>query len=39
MNICFWGVGGVGGYYGTLMTKYFNETGRGQYIFYSKRET
>ncbi|MBU3949828.1 MAG: hypothetical protein KJ826_16615, partial [Proteobacteria bacterium] len=29
MNICFFGVGGVGGYYGALLTRYFNETGKG----------
>ncbi len=22
MNVCFFGVGGVGGYYGTLLTQY-----------------
>ncbi len=26
MNICFFGVGGVGGYYGTILSKYFNTT-------------
>ena len=36
MNICFWGVGGVGGYYGTLVTKYFNETGRGNTYFIAR---
>jgi len=36
MNICFWGVGGVGGYYGTLVTKYFNETGRGNTYFVAR---
>ena len=36
MNICFWGVGGVGGYYGTLVTKYFNETGKGNAYFVAR---
>jgi 2-dehydropantoate 2-reductase len=36
MNICFFGVGGVGGYYGTLLTKYFNETGNGKTCFIAR---
>ena len=36
MNICFFGVGGVGGYYGTLLTKYFNETGEGNTYFIAR---
>jgi 2-dehydropantoate 2-reductase len=36
MNICFFGVGGVGGYYGTLLTKYFNETGKGSTYFIAR---
>ena len=36
MNICFFGVGGVGGYYGTLLTKYFNETGKGDTYFIAR---
>lgn len=36
MNICFYGVGGVGGYYGTLLTKYFNETGKGNICFVAR---
>ena len=36
MNICFFGVGGVGGYYGTLLTKYFNETGGGNTYFIAR---
>lgn len=36
MNICFYGVGGVGGYYGTLLTKYFNETGKGNTYFIAR---
>lgn len=36
MNICFFGVGGVGGYYGTLLTKYFNETGKGKTFFIAR---
>ncbi|MFC1857078.1 ketopantoate reductase family protein [Thermodesulfobacteriota bacterium] len=36
MNICFFGVGGVGGYYGTLLTKYFNETGKGNIYFIAR---
>jgi 2-dehydropantoate 2-reductase len=36
MNICFFGVGGVGGYYGALVTKYFNETGKGNAYFIAR---
>jgi 2-dehydropantoate 2-reductase len=36
MNICFFGVGGVGGYYGSLLTKYFNETGKGNTYFIAR---
>lgn len=36
MNICFFGVGGVGGYYGALLTKYFNETGEGNIYFIAR---
>jgi len=36
MNICFFGVGGVGGYYGTLLTKYVNETGKGSTYFIAR---
>lgn len=36
MNICFWGVGGVGGYYGTLVTQYFNQTGKGNTYFVAR---
>lgn len=37
MKICFWGVGGVGGYYGALLTKYVDETGlAGTYFIASE---
>jgi len=36
MNICFFGIGGVGGYYGTLLTKYFSETSRGNTCFIAR---
>jgi len=36
MNICFFGVGGVGGYYGTLLSKYFNKTGKGNTYFVAR---
>jgi 2-dehydropantoate 2-reductase len=36
MNICFYGVGGVGGYYGALVTKYFNATGKGNTYFIAR---
>lgn len=38
MNICFFGVGGVGGYYGALLTKYFNQTGEGNTYFIARGE-
>lgn len=36
MNVCFFGVGGVGGYYGALLTKYVNETGFGKTYFIAR---
>jgi len=36
MNICFFGVGAVGGYYGALLVKYFNETGKGKIFFIAR---
>ena len=36
MKICFYGVGGVGGYYGTLLSKYFNETGNGNTYYIAR---
>ncbi|MEN6374471.1 MAG: ketopantoate reductase family protein [Smithella sp.] len=36
MNICFFGVGGVGGYYGALLTKYVNETCSGNTYFIAR---
>jgi 2-dehydropantoate 2-reductase len=36
MNVCFFGVGGVGGYYGTLLTQYLNETGKGDSYFIAR---
>jgi len=36
MNVCFFGVGGVGGYYGTLLTKYCDETGKGKTYFIAR---
>ncbi|MCD4741563.1 MAG: 2-dehydropantoate 2-reductase [Desulfobacteraceae bacterium] len=36
MNICFFGLGGVGGYYGTLLTEYFNETNKGNIYFIAR---
>jgi len=36
MNICFFGVGGVGGYYGTLVTRYCNDTGKGKTYFIAR---
>ena len=36
MNVCFFGVGGVGGYYGTLLTKYANETGKDKTYFIAR---
>ena len=36
MNICFLGVGGVGGYYGTLLTRYVTDSGIGQTYFIAR---
>lgn len=36
MNVCFWGVGGVGGYYGALLTRYFQESGGGSTTFIAR---
>jgi 2-dehydropantoate 2-reductase len=36
MNICFFGVGGVGGYYGTLLTKYCNDTSKDKTYFIAR---
>ncbi len=36
MNICFYGVGGVGGYYGALLTRYLNEIGTGNIYFIAR---
>jgi len=36
MNICFFGVGGVGGYYGTLLSRYLDETGGGNTYFIAR---
>lgn len=36
MNVCFFGVGGVGGYYGTLLTRYFDETDTGNTYFIAR---
>jgi 2-dehydropantoate 2-reductase len=36
MNIFFYGVGGVGGYYGTLLAKHVNETGKGKIYFIAR---
>lgn len=36
MNICFFGVGGVGGYYGSLLTTYLNVTGQGKTYFIAR---
>ena len=38
MNICFYGVGGVGGYYGALLTKYLNKIGKGNIYFIARGE-
>ena len=38
MNICFFGVGGVGGYHGALLTKYFNENGGGNTYFIARNK-
>jgi len=36
MNVCFLGVGGVGGYYGALLTRHFDSTGRGRTYFVAR---
>lgn len=36
MNVCFFGVGGVGGFYGALLTKHVNETGSGKTYFVAR---
>lgn len=36
MNICFYGVGGVGGYYGALLAKYLNKIGIGKIYFIAR---
>ena len=36
MNICFYGVGGVGGYYGALLTKYLDKVGNGNVYFIAR---
>lgn len=36
MNICFYGVGGVGGYYGALLSKYLKKTGKGTIYFIAR---
>lgn len=36
MNICIFGVGGVGGYYGSLLAKYLSETGKGRIYFVAR---
>jgi 2-dehydropantoate 2-reductase len=36
MKVCFFGVGGVGGYYGTLISQYFNETGNGNTYYIAR---
>ena len=36
MNICFYGVGGVGGYYGALLTKYLGKVGNGNIYFIAR---
>jgi len=36
MEICFFGVGGVGGYYGNLLSQYFNETGNGNTYYIAR---
>ena len=38
MNVCFFGIGGVGGYYGALLTRYFNETGKGKTFFIARNK-
>lgn len=36
MNICFYGVGGVGGYYGALLTQYLDKVGNGNVYFIAR---
>lgn len=36
MNICFYGVGGVGGYYGALLTRYLDKVGNGNVYFIAR---
>jgi len=36
MNICFYGVGGVGGYYGALVASYLNNKNRGHTSFIAR---
>lgn len=36
MDVCFWGLGGVGGYYGALLTRYFQESGEGSTTFIAR---
>lgn len=36
MNICFYGVGGVGGYYGALLANYLNNIGNGNIYFIAR---
>ncbi len=36
MRICFYGVGGVGGYYGTLVADYLKRTGAGETTFIAR---
>ncbi len=36
MNICFYGVGGVGGYYGTLLTRYVRKNNKGNIYFIAR---
>jgi 2-dehydropantoate 2-reductase len=36
MDVCFYGIGGVGGYYATLLTRYFNEIGQGNTFFIAR---
>jgi len=36
MKVCFFGVGGVGGYYGALLTRYFDSTGTGRTYFIAR---
>ncbi len=36
MNVCFYGVGGVGGYYAVLLSRFFNKTGKGNTFFIAR---